>query len=612
MKFLIKTIVVLLVVVVGIPVALIAIASDGKAMDEIPVEAYAVDDDANDHLYRTLSEELDAVRDDVDADMVMRVEQDLINLSIFNTIRGNDDSPGINPDYNPGSNCESNDCAYIMEETVTVGGTNVTVRLAGIWVTFEEGLVEAHIAFETEIGTFYTFQSRVRTSVLVYDEDDGARYVLELDRIRLGSLPIPKGILGALLGVFADEGVETMLDGVMPFGRFESDDWRFVIDRDEAVRFARGEEADGLRQLVGETFGTILEERLLTFEVLEGEMRMTLVMSWLRNDPDTDIPTYLHTMRSAETLDESVFDYQGHLTTRFEQFVMTRALTGQSYFTITERTFNRIIYYEFDRFESARYEFEYSDGQGNPELLVMGLEAMWFVFLEDTEGPYAEIRALFDLGGVKSMMIIRADVNEASDTEDALILDLVSMTIGKEPGKTDYLAIDDVSALAAALRDLGDFEFGYVNDQDQLVIDTGSLSDMITQGTVSDRVTVTEVEMVKGGLRVHVETTDAQLDDILTAFGEGLESALSDPAVLDGLALVLDTDNEGPEQDVYNALNDIHNTLDAGGEVSEEDIQTLYESMDELDEATQDAVMAAIEGLIDPNQKDDFDDEFRD
>ncbi len=606
MKFLIKTIVILLVLFVGIPVALIAIASDGKAMSEIPVEVYGADTTANEQIYRQLSDELDAVREDEDADMVMRIEQDLINLSIYNAVLG------MNPDYAPGDDCDSSDCAYIMEETVSLGGTDIVFRLGGIWVTFDENLVEAHIAFETAIGGFYTFQSRVRTSVSVYDEDDGARYVLELDRIRLGSLPIPKGILGAILGVFSDDGVEGALGGALPFGRFEADDWRFVIDRSEAVAFVRGDEQDGLRQLVGETLGTVLEEGLLTFEVAKGEMRMTLVMTRLRNHPDTDIPEYLHTMRAAEELDETVFDYQGHLTTRFEQFVMTKALTGQSYFTITERTFNRIIYYEFDRFESARYEFEYVDGNGDPATLVMGLEAIWFVFLEDADGPYANIHALFDLGGVKSMMQIRADVNEASDGEDALILDFVSMSIGKEPGKTDYLEIADVSAIASALRDLGDFEFGYVNDQDQLVIDTGSLSEMITQGTVSDTVTVTQVEMVTGGLRVHVETTDPALASILDSFGDGLTSALSDPDVLDNLSNVLDTDTDGPEKDVYDAFTNIQSTLEGGGDVSEEDIQALYESMDDLDEATQDAVMDAIESLIDPNIKDDFDGGFRD
>ncbi len=594
-------------IIVGIPAIVVGLMYDGSSVDAMPVHLYSEDANATDLMYEELHQRLDEIEDDLDANLTYEITQDMVNIAIFNMIRGDDESAGINPSYLPSDTCVEASCKYVMEEVVRAGGTDVHMRILGVWVEFEEDMLTMNAALEAQYGDGMTFKSTIKVALELEDDAENGQYRLELDRLRIGNLPLPKGLFGRLAGLFGD--IENTVEETLPFGDFNARELRYTVDKDSLIDYIQStEEGDGMVRLASEVLGIVFEEGLLNFKLDEAVFRFTFRMAVLRNDSDTDIPAYLHDMRNADEIDETVFDYEQHLQTRFEQFVFNMALTNQTYFTITERTFNKILYYEMDGFEATQTTFEYEDGDGNPREILVGLEALWFEFRVD-EDVYINIKGLFNIGGVKSMLVIRAD--NIDDTQPGMyILEFTEVTMGREPGK-EYLDIDRLEAFKAAMRDIGDFEFGYVNEDGNLVIDTNGLTDLLDDGTVQGTITVNDVEIVHQGIRVHVAATDQTLQDALDAFSNAINDAFTDEQLLTNLSGVLDTEDGGAEQATYEAVQDIQAKLDNDEDITEEDVEALFENFDELSKESQDAFMDVFEGLVDESVLDDFKENFQ-
>ncbi len=594
-------------IVVGLPAIVVGLMYDGSSVDAMPVHLYSEDANATDMMYEELSQRLDEIENDLEADLTYEITQDMVNIAIFNMIRGDDETEGINSSYLPDEACEDASCKYIMEEVVSAGGTDVYMRLIGVWVEFEEDMLTMNAALEAQYGDGMTFRSTVKMALELEDNVDEGYYRLELDSLRVGRLPLPKGLFGRLAGLFGD--IESTIEETLPFGSFNARELRYTVDKDSLVEYIQStEEEDGMVRLASEVLGIVFEEGLIQFKLDEEIFRFTFSMSVLRNDPSTDIPVYLHDMRNADELDETVFDYEQHLKTRFEQFVFNQALTSQSYFTITERTFNKILYYEMDGFENTQTEFEYTDSNGNERVILVGLEALWFEFRVD-EDVYINIKGLFNFGGVKSMLVIRAD--NIDDTEPGrYVLEFTEVTMGKEPGK-DYLDIDRLEAFKAAMRDIGDFEFGYVNEDGNLVIDTNGLTDLLDDGTVEGAITIHDVEIVHQGIRVHVAAGDQTLQDALDAFSNAIGDAFTNPNLLSNLEGAINTSDGGAEQSTYEAVQNIQGKLDSDEDISEEDVEALFENFDDMSPEAQEAFMDVFEDLVDESILDDFKQNFQ-
>jgi hypothetical protein len=604
MKKLFYFIVLPILVIAAIPITGVALMYDGSTVDTMPVHLYTEDADARGLLYKELDEALQEVSDDMEADLVYRLHQDIINIAIFEEIRKN-----INEDYLPTDDCEASSCKYIFA-TETEGSQ---VRVLGMWVTFEEDMFIGNVAIESQLGDGFTYQTSVKIQFSMKDNIDN--YVVEFDRIQIGKLPLTKGLFSTILRVVDNQTSAFNRDefeDALPVGNLDLEAFQIIIAKEELSEYVRNtSEGDQNVELVATLLDIIFENRLVQFELEEEVFEVKFRMSMLRNDPNTDLPLYLR------DFDYVNFDPESYMTNRFKEFIFNQALTQESFLMLHERTFNKMIYHQMEGFENALYTYEYEDSEGQVQTFEMGLKGLWIEFktetIESEEHLYLLIKGLFVLNDIPSLLIIRADdISEELDL--VYTFDITSITLGEEASKTvdEYLVINDLEPFKAFLSDMEDFYFGYFTPEGNLVINTLRLTELIEDGTVDGVLTIDDITIVHGGIRIEISVTDPSLNTILNDFSNALNDVFSDPGLDDALQAALDTTNPGPEQDTYNQMMSIQDTINNEGSPTAEDVAALFESFDEMSPTSQQAFLDAVEGLIDPTIFEAFNNSFQD
>ena len=601
MKKLLTSLTIMVIAFVGVPLLLVGLMYEGDALEQVPVELYQTEENARQLIYKELNDAIILAKSDENADLELSIHEDIINLALFNAVRGNEDRDGINPDYLPNEDCNDASCQYIIEETLDNGAI---VRVLGIWASIKEDTLTLNVGLELETNGF-SFKTVVLTDLIMTDDVQNQTYTFEFGALRVGNIPLPKGLLTTIINLL-ENVTDIALDSV-PFGELTLSELRYTINKQDVVTFVKSKgEDDATMLLATEVLGIIFDEGLVQFNLEEENIRLLFRISTIRNSPDKEIPTYL------QSFDYPTFDIEQTLRNRFDEFVFTIALTNQTYFTITEEPFNRIFYKQMEGFENARFDFEYSDELGNPETLTVGLQAVWFEFIVVEEGSemvtYLDIYGLFDIDGIKSQLHIRS--NEVIDYQVGVYaFDLATITLGEEVDK-EFLNIDNLEPFTNYLSTMEDFNFGYFSEEGYIVIDTTRLTSLMEDGSNAGVVSVSQVEIIDGALRIHIEATDTNLQAILDDFANALNTTFTDPSLTNTLETVLDTENPGPEQDTYNQVLNIQDKIDNEEPITEEDVALLFENFDEMSPEAQTAFIESFEGLIDPSLLDDYTTEF--
>ncbi len=606
-KFLISIFIIVLVIV-SIPLALLAVMSDGGSFDDIPTHLYHEDADAMKLLYEEIDHSLAALEEDEEADLVFALHQDVLNIAIFEAIRGSEDSEGINPDYLPDDDCDTDACRYVFTDTFYTGDRPVHLRVPGIWMTFdgdedetEKGYVTLNIAVSVQSGDGFTYRTVVRMRGAFSDTDDA--YILEFDRLSIGSLPFTQGFFSRIIGWTGVIDEDTVEDN-LPFGLFDLDNFRMVIEKEALTDWLQNEEEEPMMNLVAEFVNIIYANRMLHLRVHDEAFTVTFEVSKVRNDADTDIPAYLYDLHGPDGYDPDKFDMKRHMETRFEEFVFNKALAKQTAFTLDERTFNKILYDTFDGFEEFRNVREI-DGR----TMSIGLDALWFEFYDDE----IVIKALFSIDHIKSLIEMRAD--QTSTTPTVLEYSISAITIGKDEGETEdeYLVVENLDAFKALLADIGDAYFGEFDEDGTLVIDITRLEDLFDEGIADGAVGIESLEIVKRAIRLEM-AIDGDLEHLFDGFTDGVRAALKDMDAAGALADSLNVEDEGPEKDAVEKIQQIQDALidDEEAEIDPEDVQALFDSYSQMSPEAQETFMQTFEGLMDESLVEGFNDSFRD
>jgi hypothetical protein len=117
----------------------------------------------------------------------------------------------INPDYDPGSSCESEACEFLVSNSDQPIGT---VGVTGIWVRLFDNVISVNVGLRT-VGI--PFQTRVRFDFEVIDNPDV--FEINYSRLQVGNVPLPafvvRPIINAILGesdvsqtTFGGNGIE--------------------------------------------------------------------------------------------------------------------------------------------------------------------------------------------------------------------------------------------------------------------------------------------------------------------------------------------------------------------------------------------------------------------
>ncbi len=609
MKKIFLTLFVFVLLVVGIPLSIIALMYDGSANDAIPIDVYQRDDSGFDLFIRDVEAAFNEARNDPSADLEIALSEDILNLMIYHQIIG-DDEEAINANYAPGENCQGDQC-YILEERFETNDRQGTIRLNGLWVTFEEGIIvgNAAVEFEHEIG--FTFRTRVRIQFSFEDDLENDRYVLAFDRVSVGRIPLTRGLFTSVMNlvnrVTGGDAIESDLLGI---GTLNVNELELVVKKQEFVEFITSENGsdDDMTTLV---LTTVFENDLITLRLVEEAFIFNIRMSLLRNIDLVDIPSYLYDLHGNDgEFDANAFNVEQHLQTQFDAFVFNLALTGDTVWMIHQRTFNKVIYYALDGFNDWGFVYEYEDENDDIQSFAIDFRALWFDFAEEDDGLVLSIRGLIDFNGIPSRLEIRAE--EISSSPGVYAFEFTEISMGKEPGKEQYLSITNMAPFKNFLRELDEFPFGSIDGNGNLLINTSALTNFIDDGAVEGAVSVRSVAIVAGGIRIEIEASDAQLQAILDDYANAINAVFTDPTINTALQNNLDTVNEGPEKETFEQFVLLQSKLENEEAITEDDIEALFDNFEQMSSASQEAFMNAFKDLIDPNLVDQYQSSFQD
>lgn len=179
MKKLLIIFVSLATITVGTPVAIAGLIYTPNA--DIPYELYEENIDIQDELYMELGRAIDSLATDGDGVLDIGVTEDTINRMIYAVMKDNIDDFT----YAPGDDCNDDACKYILSEEINVtDGPSGNVGLLGVWVDIYENTFVLNVYLE---GMGYKTNAQIYLQFL----DTDNYYEFKLDKIKLGSLPVP-------------------------------------------------------------------------------------------------------------------------------------------------------------------------------------------------------------------------------------------------------------------------------------------------------------------------------------------------------------------------------------------------------------------------------------
>ena len=615
MKKLLMAIFIPVLFILGSPALIATLMYDGTGDEHLPVHLYTDEYDALTMVFEELDSSIEDVETGATRDLIYNLDQDIINRAIYEAILES------NPDYAPGDDCATDNECYIFAEAQEVEGFDLAFRVVGAWVSFydgdtatEPGRFVFNVFLEIDLAENVTYKTILEVHFLFDDDPDF--YYLEFDKIQMGRLPLPKTMFSSIINIVGDQtnvDLESQI-GEMPMGDFDLDNLSYTLNKDEILTVISEEQDsnDSGSLLAQELLSIIFNDQLIEFELIDEEFTLKAGISQFRSeDADkTDIPLYLYELHDSEVVGEEtvygeynaeLFDPESYLRDVFTEFIFNSSLIGDPNsdmeFRIEEEIFNKLIYSGAEGFAETRTVQPIPISATEEKDIEFGLKAIWFEF-EATE-IYAH--ALFRIGGIDSLLVIRAEEVSDEGTSEELHFTFVEITFGKDDSEvpSEYMEIVDLEVFKQVFAELGDVEFGEFNTDGDLIISAARLSSLMQDGTDEGDVIVTGIDIEEGALILTVEPRNSELQAAFIAFQTILTEVVESDQLITDLELVLDPLNE-TEAAVLDAVEVLQETLiDPEAEVTPEQIEDLFENFDELDPETQVEFLSTFGDLID-------------
>lgn len=622
MKKLFLAILIPILFVLGTPALLATIMYDGSGEDLMPIHLYTEDADAEAMIMEELTTSLDELSSGAEEDFVFNLHEDIINTAIYEQIIKE------NPDYMPTDDCATPEACYIVYEQIPVEEFDLMLRVVGAWVDFNDDLFSLNVYLEVELNDGFTYKTVVTVEFKFLDNPD--HYLLQFNRISVGNLPIPASMISSVLNAIETNVEDVNLEELtadIEYGEADLSEFTFKMYKDEIVQLI-GEnddecteeseegcgEPDTETKMMMQVLSEVFEQRIVVFELVGDEFIASAQLSLFVSDDETDIPSYLYDLHDVDPLSGEIGEYnpeainpETYLVDVFTEYVFNYALIGGG-FEINEEMVNKLIYSAQGGFADMNEMQELELPDGSVRELELGVKGIWFEFTP--EGLQA--KALVQLDTISSVVIIKATKVEALSTDTEIVFDFTEVTFGEDADETetDYISIKDLDVFKEMLAELGDVEFGEFDENGILTISATRLSDLMDDGSEAGTVVVTGINLIQDAIVIDIEPADAELAAALNDLSEEISNIIEDPQFLTDLESVLDTETEGPEQEVYDAIVDLQETLTNDETPEPEQVEELFENFVEMDEETQQEFMDTIIDMVDPAIYDEYADLF--
>jgi hypothetical protein len=586
----------LIVLLILSPVILLGLMYQGDLESALPISAYEVGLTPA----QTLSEDIDATLDQLltpDEDVLFSLSEKTLNSLIFASLTQDE---GLNPSYAPSTECETDACQYLITEEITA---DIFGRLNGIWLELDDDQVTVSIGASLEWQDRFTYGTILSLTFDVIDEVD--RYQLRIDQIRLGRLPITSRFLGRVLSWIENATGEPVLEvqNNLPVGTLDLETFSYTLFKSEIVTLVKENEELENRALAAQLLEIVFEKEIITFKIEEEAFNFSFRSSLFLSDEDTSMPPSVALLYEAS----SPVDLDSYLQGRFEEFILTQALLGETSFRLNERFFNTIIASGLSGEQGLPdLSYEYQDKDGNPEIIELKVEGVWVTLTSDV----FTIKALFNLASKPSLMeFVLTKIPSNNPFE--IIYEIETLSIGKSltnPSKED-LTIDDFSALIPFLKSFIENEFIQFNESDQLVIGGASLETYINTFLQGSGIQLSGIRVQDQAMVLDLQL-DPALQTIFDNYANAINEVLTNDELIDALNSALNAANNEEAVEVINQLNLLSDKLGNNEPLTEEEVSAFIDAFDELTTDDQTAFFITIQGFIDPSLIEEFENSF--
>jgi hypothetical protein len=611
---LIKLILILVVILLAVVGGGLALLYDGSGDEELPFEVYDDNLDGKTLLFTELNNAITQIEDGDTSDLQMSINEDILNRYIYDQILE------FNEFYSPGDGCNTPSECYIFAEGGTADEFEWGFHIVGAWVNLyapesvtDLGRFVFNVYLEFDVAGF-AYKTVLEVHFLFSDSAD--EYYLEFDKLQMGALPVPNSFFSSILSIAENQGnidIEGQV-GELPIGEFDLDTISYTLEKDEILTtLAESDSDNGTNMLLlQELLSIVFANQLVEIAIEDEALTLNVGISQISSDDDPEFPEYLYDLHDQEVVgtetiigefNPELFNAEEYLQDLFTEYVFSSALVGGTGFTIEEETFNKLVYFNANGFADARSFQEIPISDTETKQLEVGLKALWFEFFDES----IEVHALFRIGSIDSLMLI--DAEEVPTTDGTLQFTFTNITIGEDSGEdsTQYLALTDLSTLKQVFADLGDVQFGEFNQDGDLILSASRLTELLENGTNAGAVTVDDITLSAEGITLEI-TPNATYQAAFDAFTGAVEAVLGNSQLLTDLDTLL---GDSPEEtEILNTVTDIQTTLNGGGTISSEDVEELFNNLEDLDPETQDQFLDTITDLINPATLSGFEDFF--
>jgi hypothetical protein len=377
----------------------------------------------------------------------------------------------INPDYDPGSSCESEACEFLVSNSDQPIGT---VGVTGIWVRLFNNVISVNVGLRT-VGI--PFQTRVRFDFEVIDNPDV--FEINYSRLQVGNVPLPafvvRPIINAILGesdvsqtTFGGNGIELDVQALS-----------LTVDKGVLIEESLTDQAALVASL-------IVKEELVRFEVDGQTSRLKLFVDVDKLFGDVPLKQYsgdasvIFAALFVEILSGVEFDLIEGIT-----------LTTSEFF-LSEEDLNIILSPQFQDFNSE----ELFGSSAVSSLLT--IQPPWV----ELEG--ATLSLIIPVVLMDKTIPIEI-VMTSLDGYNDLVLQVESISIGKDDSKTldEYVLIqgDQIQPFLAQLSLDGLFEVLPNSRNIKVPVDT--FNQAVRE--ITSRLNVTRIGVVDGQFLLNIE-----------------------------------------------------------------------------------------------------------
>ena len=587
-----KIIFALLILAILSPFVILGLMYRGNADAAIPTEDYIENVD----IEAVIADDIDLALTGLETpgeDIVLSLSDATINAMVYAFLTGEN---GLNPNYQPGEECEGDDCAFFTETFEINQNATGTLRLTGVWVEFIENQIRLHLNASMQYNDGFTYATQVRLDVIIEDRAD--QYYLALDRVSLGRLPITQTFFNRVLG-WVESATDQSLENPdnFPVGTLDLSTLSLSIPKAEIITQI---DEDPDREN-GETFATLLglvfDNELLTFAVESGTFDVTLKSSKLFNDEPLVLDAAI----------ESVYDNPESFdpTTQFagllESFLLTAALSERNELVVNEVLLNQILAQSLAENDALAFTQTFAGIDGTLTELNVNVN-----------------RLLVDLTAAGMQLVIAITINDAPanvrltlnemDQIDPLSLtyEVTRMTIGEDSSEeaSDYLSIDDVTPLLNAFKDQVSTAALRINDEAHIILDASILTATLESSLAAGGVELEGLAALDNALILNL-AFDATITTIIDVYGDALDAFLADELSVLAIETVMSGFPTEASEDFVTAMNALSDDLTAGAP-SGESIDQFIDAYTGLSGTEKTTLNANLRTIIEASIIDEF------